>query len=85
MVVDDGSVSFVVVERLENAVKTKVQNNGILDENKGINFPERFIDDLPAISEKDKQDIKFAMQLNVDFVSVSCLRDEDDIQELRQV
>ncbi|KAJ3365691.1 hypothetical protein HDU91_002107 [Kappamyces sp. JEL0680] len=85
LVVDDGSVSFVVVERLENSIRTTVQNNGALGANKGINFPERSIDDLPALSAKDKEDVKFAIQLGVDFVSVSCLRDEEDIQELRQV
>ena len=107
LVVDDGSVSFVVVERLENAIKTKVQNNGksfaprltigILCANKGINFPERSIDDLPAISAKDRgiiyisqlrliitlEDLAFAVTQQVDFVSVSCLRDEEDVQELR--
>lgn len=83
LVIDDGAVSFVVVERLENSIKTTVQNNGYLSANKGINFPERSIDDLPALSSKDKDDVKFAIQQGVDFVSVSCLRDEEDIQELR--
>ncbi len=83
LVVDDGSVAFVVVERLPNSIRTKVMNNGILAANKGINFPERSIDDLPALSAKDKEDVRFAIQQGVDFVSVSCLRDEEDVQELR--
>ncbi len=56
---------------------------GVLSANKGINFPERTIYDLPAVSAKDKEDLAFALTHNVDFVSVSCLRDEEDVQELR--
>jgi pyruvate kinase len=41
MRVDDGVLSFLVTERLENSIKTMVENNGILGENKGINFPLR--------------------------------------------
>jgi pyruvate kinase len=83
MYVDDGALSFVVVERLENSVRTKVENNGILESNKGINFPQHIIEDLPALSTEDRKDIKFAIAQSVDFVSVSCLRNKEDIEELR--
>ncbi|KAJ8326800.1 hypothetical protein BDV3_001441 [Batrachochytrium dendrobatidis] len=83
--VDDGLLSFTVTERLENAVKAVVDNNGILGENKGVNFPDRRIDDLPAICEKDKKDILFAMQQNVDFISISCIRDIEDVEEVRMI
>ncbi|KAJ3277117.1 hypothetical protein HDV01_000169 [Terramyces sp. JEL0728] len=58
MCVDDGAISFVVVERLENSIRCIVENT-------------------------DKADVAFAMANQVDFVSVSCLRDSDDIEELR--
>lgn len=90
MCVDDGAISFVVVERLENSIRCIVENTGKLDlisgvlyENKGINFPQRTIEDLPALSVKDKADVAFAIANQVDFVSVSCLRDSEDIEELR--
>ncbi|KAJ2999713.1 hypothetical protein HDV02_001956 [Globomyces sp. JEL0801] len=85
MCVDDGAISFVVTERLENSIRTVVENDGVLAENKGINFPQHSIDDLPALSAKDKADVAFAVEQEVDYVSVSCLRDMDDIAELRRM
>ncbi|KAJ3325942.1 hypothetical protein HDV06_002327 [Boothiomyces sp. JEL0866] len=85
MCVDDGAISFVVVERLENSIRCIVENTGVLYENKGINFPQRTIEDLPALSAKDKDDVAFAIANQVDFVSVSCLRDSEDIEELRRL
>ena len=38
---------------------------------------------LPALSEKDRLDVRFAMQENVDYVSISCIRDIDDVEETR--
>ncbi|KAI8910997.1 pyruvate kinase [Gorgonomyces haynaldii] len=81
--IDDGLLTFTVVERLENSIRTRVENSGWLGENKGVTFPQRTIDDLPAISPKDKEDILFCIQQGVDMVSVSCMRDVEDVEELR--
>ncbi|KAJ3298742.1 hypothetical protein HK104_010307 [Borealophlyctis nickersoniae] len=81
--IDDGLLSFTVVERLENSIKCKVNNSGELGENKGINFPRHVIEDLPAVSEKDKADIAFAVAQGVDFISVSCIRSVQDVQAVR--
>ena len=81
--VDDGALSFLVEERMEDRIRTKIECDGILQSNKGINFPQNFIHDLPALSEKDKNDIRFAIQQQVDFVAVACLRDKTDVEALR--
>lgn len=81
--VDDGMLSFVVVDRLDNSIKTIVETSGILGENKGITFPHNVIRDLPAISAQDKQDVAFAIEHKIDFISVSSLRDTEDVKELR--
>lgn len=83
MCADDGAISFIVTERLEGAIKTTVQNNGILGENKGITFPQHTIEELPALSAQDRNDVLFAIEQQVDFVSVSCMRDIEDLEELR--
>ena len=83
MCADDGILSFLVVERLENSIRTRIQNNGFLGENKGITFPQHTIEDLPALSAKDRLDVLFAMEQMVDFVSVSAIRDVEDVEELR--
>ncbi|KAI8816277.1 pyruvate kinase [Fimicolochytrium jonesii] len=81
--IDDGLLSFTVLERLADSIRCKVDNSGILGESKGINFPGAFINELPAISEKDKTDIAFALDQDVDFISVSCIRNVEDVEELR--
>ncbi len=81
--VDDGVMTFTVLERVENGIKTRVENSGVLSPNKGINFPMRTIQDLPAVSEKDRQDVLFAIDQQVDFISISCIRDIEDIEEVR--
>ncbi|KAJ3035703.1 hypothetical protein HDV00_003464 [Rhizophlyctis rosea] len=83
--IDDGLLSFTVTERLENAIKCKVGNSGLLGENKGINFPRHVIEDLPALSEKDKEDINLAIQQDVDFISVSCIRNIQDVETVRKL
>ncbi|KAI9207115.1 pyruvate kinase [Polychytrium aggregatum] len=81
--IDDGILSFKVVGRTDDSLKTVVLNSGYLGENKGINIPKRVVEDLPALSEKDRTDINFALQNNVDFISVSCIRSVEDVEEAR--
>ncbi|RKO94027.1 pyruvate kinase [Blyttiomyces helicus] len=83
MFVDDGALSFTVVERLEDSIRCKVDNTGILGPDKGINFPSHVIEELPAVSEKDARDITFAIEQGVDFISVSCIRNIEDVEEVR--
>ena len=58
---------------------------GLLGENKGINFPRHIIEDLPAVSDKDQEDIALAIEQDVDFVSVSCIRNIHDVEAVRYV
>jgi pyruvate kinase len=94
--VDDGYLSFTVIERVENGIRCRIDNSGLLGENKvfeisiifpfniqGINFPSHVIQDLPALSEKDLSDIKFAIQNDVDYVFMSCIRSIEDVQDIR--
>ena len=83
--IDDGLISFTVVERQEDRVKCLVDNSGYLGEQKGINFPAHVIDELPAVSEKDRNDIMFAIEQDVDFISISCIRSVEDVQEVRML
>ncbi len=85
IVIDDGLISLSVVERVDEGVKCIVDNNGILGEYKGINFPSHVIEDLPAVSEKDAQDLQFALDMQCDFISVSCIRNIQDVAEVRML
>ncbi len=81
--IDDGLLSFTVTHHNGEQLQTTVDNSGVLGENKGVSFPTRIVDKMPTISAKDRNDILFALDQNVDFVSVSCIRGIADVEEMR--
>lgn len=84
ILVDDGLIEMEVLETTETEVKCKVLNNGDLGENKGVNLPGVSVK-LPALSEKDKADLKFGCEQDVDFVAASFIRKAEDVKEIREL
>jgi pyruvate kinase len=82
ILVDDGLIEMEVISTTDTEVKCKVLNNGALGENKGVNLPGVSVQ-LPALSEKDKADLKFGCEQGVDFVAASFIRKEEDVKEIR--
>ncbi len=66
--VDDGILAFDVLEIVdEKTVKVQARNNGYISSRKGVNLPNTDVD-LPALSEKDKNDLRFGVKNGVDMV-----------------
>ncbi|PKH06511.1 pyruvate kinase PykF [Moritella sp. Urea-trap-13] len=84
ILVDDGLIEMKVVETTDTEVKCTVLNTGALGENKGVNLPNISVG-LPALSEKDKADLAFGCEQEVDFVAASFIRKADDVREIREV
>ncbi|KAF9930920.1 Pyruvate kinase, partial [Modicella reniformis] len=82
--IDDGVLSFKVLEVETDHVKVEAINNGKLCSRKGVNLPKTEVD-LPALSEKDKMDLSFGVKNNVDIIFASFIRRADDIREIRKV
>jgi len=82
ILIDDGLIGLVVESVSENAIVCQVTNGGELGEKKGVNVPNVPIR-LPAITEKDKEDIKFGVEQDVDFIAASFVRNAECILEIR--
>lgn len=85
ILIDDGLVEFEVIEISDNTeIKCRALNNGILSNNKGVNVPYVKIN-LPAVTEKDVQDILFGIENGIDFIAASFVRKAEDILEIRKI
>lgn len=82
--VDDGIMSFEVLSIDGDELKVRALNNGRLASKKGVNLPETNVD-LPALSEKDKADLRFGVEQGVDMVFASFIRTGKDIKDIREV
>ena len=66
--VDDGVLAFDVLEVVdEKTIRVQARNNGFISSRKGVNLPNTDVD-LPALSEKDKADLRFGVENNVDMI-----------------
>ena len=84
LLIDDGLLQFSIKEIVGNKIICIALNNGELGENKGVNLPKAKVS-LPAISEKDKNDLIFGCQQGVDYVAASFIRKADDVKDVRKV
>ena len=82
ILINDGLVELVVTALDETQVITRVLNGGPISSNKGMNFPDSELT-IPAITEKDKIDVRFAVEQQLDYIAASFVRRRSDIEELR--
>lgn len=82
ILIDDGLIELEVVRITENDIVCKVINGGELGEKKGINVPNVPVR-LPAITDKDREDIKFGVSQGIDFIAASFVRNAECIIEIR--
>ncbi|MEU7477204.1 pyruvate kinase [Lentzea sp. NPDC042327] len=84
LLVDDGKVGLVVVEVEGSDVVCEVTEGGPVSNNKGLSLPGMDVS-VPALSEKDIEDLEFALSLGVDFIALSFVRSPADIDLVHQV
>lgn len=84
ILIDDGLVELKVLEVSGSDIRCEVLNTGDVKNNKGVNVPGVSIN-LPAITEKDINDIIFGVHNGIDFVAASFVRKASDVLEIRKV
>ena len=83
--VDDGVLSFEVLKVVDNkTLHVRCMNNGKISSKKGVNLPKTDVD-LPALSEKDKNDLRFGVKNKVDMIFASFIRRASDVLAIRDV
>lgn len=85
ILLDDGKLIFEVVEtNKENEVKAVVIQGGPLKSKKGVNLPNTKVS-LPALTVKDIEDAKFAIECQVDWIALSFVRNAADLEDLKEL
>ena len=84
ILIDDGKVTIEVIEVKGDDVITKVIEPGAVSNNKGINLPGVAVS-VPALSEKDMDDLRWGLTAGADFIALSFVRSADDIVDVHRI
>jgi len=84
ILIDDGKVTVEVTEVKGNDVITQVIEPGAVSNNKGINLPGVAVS-VPALSEKDMDDLRWGLRAGADFIALSFVRNADDIKDVHRI
>jgi pyruvate kinase len=82
ILINDGLVELVVTAVDQSDVTTRVVHGGPISSKKGMNFPDSELT-IPAITDKDREDLRFAVQNKLDYIAASFIRRRSDIEGLR--
>ena len=82
LLVDDGELSFRVEETTDTEIRCTVIDGGMMKSQKGVNIPGARLN-MPFLSERDKSDLLFGIEQNVDYVAASFTRRAQDIIDMR--
>lgn len=83
ILLDDGFMQLSVLGKAKNALRTKVIEGGLLRDKKGVNLPGVKIS-VTSFTGKDQKDLLFGIDMNVDYVAISFVRDASDIRKVKE-
>jgi len=84
VLLDDGNLSLKVVKVDGQDVHCEVVHGGILKNNKGVNLPGSILS-VEALTEKDKEDLKFGLDMGVDYVALSFVQRPEDVKAIKEL
>lgn len=84
LLIDDGKIALRAVNVTKKSVFTEVEVGGFVSNSKGINLPGVAVN-VPALSEKDERDLRWALNLGADYIALSFVRDAADIDRVLEI
>ena len=84
ILLDDGLVRLTVLETTATDIRCRVENDGVMKNNKGVNVPGVRLS-MPYMSQRDREDILFGVEQGFDFIAASFVRTADDVREIRRL
>ena len=84
ILVDDGKLTLIVTKINSNYIKTKVKFSGFISSNKGFNIPNLKFNSA-SLTKKDKDDLKLALKLGVDWIALSFVQTEKDVLNFKKI
>ncbi|HCT65623.1 MAG TPA: pyruvate kinase [Lachnospiraceae bacterium] len=84
VLLDDGLVELKVLRLTDTDIECEVINGGFLSSNKGVNVPDVYVN-LPALTQRDIEDIKFGIKMDFDYIAASFIRNAKDVVNIRRV
>ncbi len=83
ILLDDGNIELQVTDTTDTDVHTTVTHGGVLKPRKGINLPGIMVN-VPPLTEKDRADLAFGLEHNVDYVAISFVQRAQDVLDVRR-
>ncbi|MFG2037071.1 pyruvate kinase [Dactylosporangium sp. NPDC048998] len=84
LLIDDGKVAVEVMAVTGNDISVLVTEGGPVSNNKGVSLPNVAVS-VPALSDKDAEDLRFALRLGADWIALSFVRSPDDIKLVHEI
>ena len=84
LLIDDGRIKMQILEQKNDYLITELINDGIIANNKGVNIPDTVLP-ISSLTNKDKSDLSKALDMGVDWVALSFVQTEKDVEELKKI
>jgi pyruvate kinase len=84
VLIDDGKIRLKVLEAGDSRIEAEVVVGGTISDHKGVNVPDVVVP-IPALTDKDKKDLKFALEQRTDWIALSFVQRPEDVAEAREM
>ena len=84
LLIDDGKLRLKVIEASQDAILCSAEVGGVIMDRKGVNVPDAVVP-VPALTEKDRRDLAFALEQHADWIALSFVQRPEDVAEARKL